>query len=76
MSKLRAKCPYCRTLTAVAVGLGYECHACGRTFEAGLVRVPRAWGAGGEAMHDGARLDLPNPEAAVVEEDTIGRAHV
>ncbi len=71
MSKLRAKCPYCRTLTAVSVGLGYECHACGRTFEAGLVRVPRAWGEGGETMHDGARLDLPYPEVAVIEEDTL-----
>jgi arginase len=71
MSKLRAKCPYCRTLTAVSVGLGYECHACGRTFEAGLVRVPQAWGVGGEPMHDGARLPLPYPEVAVIEEDTL-----
>ena len=50
MSTLRAKCPTCKTLTAVAVGPEYECHACGRTFNAGLVRVPQAWGDGGEAM--------------------------
>ena len=29
------------------MGPDYECHSCGRTFSAGLVRVPRAWGAGG-----------------------------
>jgi arginase len=41
-------------------------------FGAGLVRVPRAWGEGGEAMADAPfRLDLPYPEAAVVEEDTL-----
>ncbi len=45
MSFLRAKCPTCKTLTAVAIGPEYECHSCGRTFAAGLVRVPRAWGA-------------------------------
>ena len=44
MSVLRGKCPYCKTYTAVAIGPGYECHACGREFAAGLVRVPRAWG--------------------------------
>ena len=38
--------PDCRTFTAVAVGSGYECHRCGTTFAAGLVRVPRAWGPG------------------------------
>ena len=42
MSRLRAKCPDCKTNTAVAIGPEYECHACGRTFGAGLVRVPRA----------------------------------
>ena len=71
MSRLRARCPDCRTLTAVAVGEGYQCHSCGREFGAGLVRVPRAWGSGGEAMVEAARLDLPYPEAAVVEEDTL-----
>ena len=50
MSRLRARCPDCRTFTAVAIGPGYECHACGREFGAGLVRVPQAWGEGGESM--------------------------
>ena len=72
MSSLRARCPDCRTFTAVAVGEGYECHSCGRTFSAGLVRVPRAWGAGGEEMAEGARIALPYPEVAVVECDTLG----
>ena len=71
MSRLRAKCPECKTQTAVALGPEYECHACGRTFGAGLVRVPRAWGDGGEVMADAAYLDLPYPEAAVVEEDSL-----
>jgi arginase family enzyme len=71
MSSLRARCPGCRTLTAVALGREYECHACGRTFAAGLVRVPRAWGSGGEAMAEAAYLPLPYPEAAVVETDTL-----
>jgi len=71
MSSLRARCPDCRTFTAVAVGLGYECHACGREFAAGLVRVPRAWGSGGEAMAEGASLALPYPETAIVERDTL-----
>ena len=52
--RLRARCPVCRTLTAVAVGPDYECHSCGREFGAGLVRVPRAWGTGGEAMAQAA----------------------
>jgi arginase family enzyme len=72
VSKLRAKCPDCRTYTAVAIGLDYQCHACGREFAAGLVRVPRAWGDGGEAMAQAAALPLPYPEAAVVEEDSLG----
>jgi arginase family enzyme len=72
MSRLRAKCPDCRTLTAVALDEGrYECHSCGRTFAAGLVRVPRAWGSGGEAMAEAAYLELPYPEAAVVDEDSL-----
>jgi arginase len=71
MSRLRARCPDCRTLTAVAFGEGYECHACGREFGAGLVRVPRAWGRGGEPMAAAARLDLPYPEAAVIDDDTL-----
>lgn len=72
MSILRAKCPDCRTYTAVALGAEYECHACGRVFAAGLIRVPRAWGAGGEAMAEAALLPLPYPEAAVVDCATLG----
>jgi arginase family enzyme len=71
MSRLRAKCPDCRTYTAVALGPDYECHACGRVFGAGLVRVPRAWGTGGEEMARAAELPLPYPEAAVVAEDSL-----
>jgi arginase family enzyme len=71
MSLLRARCPTCRANTAVAVDPGYECHACGRTFAAGLVRVPRAWGDGGEAMVEAASLPLDYPEVAVVEEETL-----
>jgi arginase len=71
MSALRARCPDCRTLTAVAIGSEYQCHACGREFAAGLVRVPRAWGDGGEAMAEAAKLNLPWPEAAVIEADTL-----
>jgi arginase len=72
MSRLRARCPECRTYTAVALGPEYECHSCGRTFAAGLVRVPRAWGNDGAEMAQAARLSLPYPEAAVVEEGTLG----
>ena len=71
MSALRAKCPDCRTLTAVAIGPDYQCHACGREFNAGLVRVPRAWGDGGETMAAAAHMDMPWPEAATVAEDTL-----
>ena len=71
MSVLRARCPFCRTLTAVAVADEYQCHSCGREWRAGLVRVPSAWGEGGETMAQAARLDLPWPEAGVVEEDTL-----
>ena len=71
MSALRARCPHCRTLTAVAFDDGYECHSCGASFAAGLVRVPRAWGSGGEAMADAARIAVPYPEALVVECETL-----
>ena len=71
MSRLRAKCPTCLAYTAVAIGPDYECHSCGRTFAAGLVRIPRAWGEGGEPMVEAASLPLDYPEAAVVEEDTL-----
>jgi len=72
VSRLRAKCPDCGGYTAVALGPGYECHACGREFGAGLVRVPRAWGEGGEAMAEAAYLPLPYPEAGVIAEDSFG----
>ncbi|HSK16590.1 MAG TPA: arginase family protein [Gaiellaceae bacterium] len=73
MSRLRARCPDCRTLTAVALGGGdYECHSCGRVFKAGLVRVPRAWGEGGESMAEAAYLPLPFPEVGVVDEESLG----
>jgi arginase len=72
VSRLRARCPECRTYTAVALGPEYECHSCGRTFAAGLVRVPRAWGNDGAEMVQAAHLPLPYPEAAVVEEGTLG----
>jgi arginase len=71
MSRLRALCPDCRTLTAVALGPAYQCHSCGREFCAGLVRVPRAWGEGGEAMAAAAWAELPYPETGVVEADTL-----
>jgi arginase len=72
VSRLRARCPDCRTLTAVALPEGeYECHSCGRSFRAALVRVPRAWGSDGEAMAEAAFLPLPYPEAGVVEEETL-----
>lgn len=71
MSQLRAKCPTCRGYTAVATGPDYECHSCGRTFAAGLVRVPRAWGDGGEPMIEAASLSLDYPEAGLVEEDSL-----
>ena len=71
MSRLRAKCPHCRTFTAVSIGPDYECHSCGSVFHSGLVRVPQAWGEGGEAMAEAAFLELPFPEAAVIEADTL-----
>jgi hypothetical protein len=57
VSVLRAKCPDCRTLTAVAIDGDYQCHACGREFGAGLVRVA------GEL-----ELRLPWPDAAVIDD--------
>jgi len=72
MSTLRARCPDCRTLTAVAIGSEYQCHVCSREFAAGLVRVPRAWGSGGDEMAAAALLPFPYPEAAVIEEDSLG----
>jgi arginase family enzyme len=71
VSRLRAKCPDCKTFTAVALGPDYECHSCGRNFAAGLVRVPQAWGDGGEAMAEAAWLELPYPETAIVEAESL-----
>jgi arginase family enzyme len=71
VSTLRARCPDCRTLTAVAIGDEYQCHRCGSEFAAGLVRVPRAFGAGGDAMAAAAGIELPYPEAAVIDEPTL-----
>jgi arginase len=71
VSRLRARCPDCRTLTAVAVGPEYQCHSCGREFCAGLVRIPRAWGKGGEGMAEAAFHELPYPEASVIEADSL-----
>jgi arginase family enzyme len=76
MSRLRAICPDCRTYTAVALDEGYECHACGRAFAAGLVRVRRAWGRGGEAMAAAATLPLDYPEAAVIEQDSLAEQNL
>jgi arginase len=36
-----------------------------------MVRVPQAWGDGGEAMAEAAWLELPFPETAVVEAETL-----
>jgi arginase len=36
-----------------------------------MIRVPRAWGDGGEPMIESASLPLDYPEAALVEEDTL-----
>ena len=55
----------------MAVDDTYECHVCGREFAAAIVRVPRAWGSGGEAMAAAATLELPYPEAAVIEHGTL-----
>jgi arginase len=71
VSTLRARCPNCRTLTAVALGDTYQCHSCGREFGAGLVRVPKAWGTGGESMAAAGHMNVPWPEAAVVDEATL-----
>jgi arginase len=36
-----------------------------------MVRVPQAWGDGGEAMAESAWLELPFPEAAAIEAETL-----
>ena len=35
------------------------------------MRVPRAWGTGGEAMAEGAALELPYPDTGSVERDSL-----
>ena len=55
----------------MAVPGGYECHVCGRVSPTAIVRVPRAWGEGGEAMARAAALALPYPEADVIESETL-----
>ncbi len=76
MSRLRARCPDCRTLTAVAIGPEYQCHSCGREFGAGLVRVPRAWGNGGERMAEAAWHELPYPETGVIEAGSLAEQNL
>jgi arginase family enzyme len=71
VSAPRAKCPDCRTLTAVALNGDYQCHSCGREFAAGLLRVRSAWGVGGDAMKEGATLALDWPDAGLVEAETL-----
>ena len=72
VSALRARCPHCRTLTAVAFDDGYECHSCGAAFAAGLVRVPRAWGVGRRGDGgSGAARTFRSPEALVVERSSL-----
>ena len=75
MSALRARCPNCKTFTAVAVGESYECHRCAATFTAGLVRVPRAWGTDGDGMVAGAAIALPYPEVSIVDRGTLDEQH-
>ena len=59
MSSLGARCPTCRTFTAVGIDAGYECHRCGPIVRGGS-RAPRptAWGSGGEGTADGADIPL------------------
>ena len=71
MSALRAKCPDCRTLTAVALDGDYQCHSCGREFAAGQLRVRSAWGVGGDGMKEGAALPLDWPDGGLVEAETL-----
>ena len=76
MSRLRARCPDCRTLTAVALGPEFQCSSCGREYCAGLVRVPRAWGDGGETMAEAAFTELPYPETAVIEAGSLAEQNL
>jgi hypothetical protein len=71
MTRYRARCPDCRANTAVDLDGDYECHACGREFGAGLVRVGRAWGRGGMPMEEAALMEVAWPEVAVIDEETL-----
>ena len=71
VSRLRARCPDCRTFTAVAIGPGYECHSCGREYGAGMVRVPAGLGRGRRVDGRSRAAAAAFPEAAVVEEETL-----
>lgn len=75
MSSLRARCPDCKGHTAVALGPDYQCHACGREFAAGLVRVPRAWGVGGEGMAEAAFLAWGMPLRMILESGFVRVEH-
>jgi arginase family enzyme len=41
-----------------------------------MVRVPQAWGEGGEAMAEAAWLELPYPETAVIEAETLAEQNL
>jgi len=58
------------------MGPDYQCHSCGREFGAGLVRVPAAWGLGGEEMAQAAWLPLPYPQAGVVQTSTLAEQNL
>lgn len=70
MSRLRARCPDCGGLTAVALLPGYECHACGRAFAAAVVRIEPApalalpWPDAGS----GSPAELPDRPIVLAEE--------
>ena len=79
MSRLRARCPDCRTLTAVALDGGeYECHSCGRDVRArGSCRVPARLGRRAARRWPRPRsCRFPYPEAAVVDEDTLTKQNL
>ena len=59
MSALRARCPDCRTLTAVAIGPEYQCHSCGARVRRRA--RPRPSGVGVGRGDDGRRSRDPAP---------------
>lgn len=60
----------------MAIDSGYECHSCGASFAAGLVRVPRAFGADGRPLADAAWLPIDLPETVIVDEATLDAQNV